>query len=274
VVSELRKYNSNIRGANDVIKIIRRLGKLNILGGIFWTNEGIYEAYDDYKLKSLQNVDQKKEIAGIAVDKVDDDDIIILDSGTTCNELAKQLFQRISDHLLEDIDIIVCAASAVSPFLLYFEPRRLDKHANFRLHIPGGSVRIRNHAIITSDLIGGVDIAGKLEQVMSNRENIRKDKIKSFIGANYFSEDGCFYSVEEDEAINKSKLIGASGEVFILVDSNKCTNEKHEMYKFFSAKNLHYDMAPKINVVTDGGLSDDVRGCLEGLNINVLISKK
>jgi hypothetical protein len=275
VVSALSRYDSNIGSASDVRNVIRKLGKLNILGGVFWTNDGIYEAYDDYKLKSLQNVDQKKRIAGVVVDKVNDGDIIILDSGTTCNELAKQLFQRISDHLLEDIDIIVCAASAVGPFLLYFEPRRLDKHASFRLHIPGGSVRVRNHAIITSDLIGRVDIADELERAMCTKKNIRKENIKAFIGANYFNEGGCFYSVEEDEAKNKARLIGASGEVFILVDSNKCTTEKqdNDRYGFFTSDNLRCDGMPKIYVVTDGELQNGVKDCLEGIGINVLIAK-
>ena len=39
VVNALKRYDSTINNANDVKDFIRKLGALNILGGVFWTNE-------------------------------------------------------------------------------------------------------------------------------------------------------------------------------------------------------------------------------------------
>jgi DeoR/GlpR family transcriptional regulator of sugar metabolism len=55
-----------------------------------------YAGTDNYKLKALQNPEEKRWIARKAVDFVDHSDIVILDSGTTCNEVAHALVEYIS----------------------------------------------------------------------------------------------------------------------------------------------------------------------------------
>jgi len=56
-------------------------------------------------IRSQQNVEVKQEIASIAADLIEDDDVIILDSGSTTLEIAKRIKSRGVTAITNDLKI-------------------------------------------------------------------------------------------------------------------------------------------------------------------------
>ena len=257
--------NQGINNAEDVRNTVKSLTNKNILGGVYYVWDGIFEGFDHYKLKALQAVEDKRRIAQRAVDQIDKDDIVIIDSGSTCNEVARELVRHISDGMLSGLDVVVCSASAATPFLDNLEYSDHDIDRKVKLHIRGGNVQLRNNAIVRGNaLIDYTDISAISDDIRKGR------KVKSFIGCNYFDEHGVFYSVESHEADNKKQIMIPSDKVFILAASGKClTNSEAEPFKFAEAAHRN-----NITLIIGGYIDDAKREQIESTGVTVLMTNK
>lgn len=255
--------NPRVQSEKDVLNMIRHLSENKILGGVHYVMDGIYEGFDHFKLKALQSVESKKKIAARTADQINNGDIVILDSGSTCNEVAQALVGHIADGMLTGLDVIVCSASAAKPFMDYCDTRLHDTDP-IKLYIRGGNVRLRNHAIVAGDsLIAYTDISKISEQVRKGR------KVKSFLGCNYFDEKGVFYSVLIDEANNKKQITLPSDEIFILANEEKWLDEKHKakgpIYSFVDPS-----CGKNITVIVGGSFPQERQARLKQAGITVL----
>lgn len=140
--------------------------------------------------KELDHLEEKKEIGRIAAALIKDNDTILLDSGTTTLQIAKELKAK---------NILVLTNS----ILIALE---LTKNKDVKVILVGGELRSETLAIVGSaadDFIQG----------------LRVDK--AFLGANGITlKDGCT-TPNLMEANTKKRMIQAAKEVYIVADESK-----------------------------------------------------
>jgi DeoR family transcriptional regulator of aga operon len=189
----------------------------------------------DYRLseKDKLNNEEKVRIGKKAAQLINEHDTIIIDSGTTTMEVAKNL-----GHL-NDITVICNALNIVS---------QLIQLKNVNLIIPGGYLRKNSLSLV-----------GPLAE--KNLQNLYVDKV--FIGVDGFDTKHGIYTPNIEEAYFNEIMIKISKEVIVVCDSSK----------FFRRSLAYICGIVKIHkVVTDGGISDEDRKRLEDSGITVIIA--
>ncbi|GFH40410.1 DeoR/GlpR family DNA-binding transcription regulator [Lactococcus insecticola] len=153
--------------------------------------------------KSIKNVQEKREIAQRAAEKVLDDDVIFMDAGTTVAMMTAFLGDR---RNLTVVTNSVHTAAAL-----------LDKQ--IKTIIIGGAVKSATDAVT-----GNVAV----QQLMSFNFS------KAFVGCNGISAEVGITTPDEEEATIKRLVCKQSREKFILADSSKFD-------KIYFAKFAEYD---------------------------------
>lgn len=183
--------------------------------------------------KDKLNFEEKARIGKRAAQLINDRDTIILDSGTTTMEIAKNL-----SHL-NDITII-CNALNINSQLIQLN--------NVNLIIPGGYLRKNSLSLV-----------GPLAQ--KNLQNLYVDKV--FIGVDGFDTKHGIYTPNIEESYLGEIMIKISKEIIVVCDSSK----------FLRRSLAIICGIDKINtVITDNGISDEDRKRLEDAGIKVIIA--
>lgn len=142
-----------------------------------------------FREKETEKHDEKVEIGVLAASMIEDGDTIILDSGTTCLEIAK--------HIMQQITVITNSIDIAS---------ELSVNENVELIVTGGSLRINTRA-----MVGEIT-----ENILSN---FRVDK--AFIGANGISIEEGITTPNFTEAQTKKAMINVANKVILVADSTK-----------------------------------------------------
>jgi DeoR family fructose operon transcriptional repressor len=143
------------------------------------------------KEKEERRSAEKRAIALLAIERVEDGDTIILDTGSTTLELAALLgSKRDITVLTNDLEIAL----------------RLEEHPTATLHLLGGTVRKRFHCTVGS-------------RAEEHLEGLTVDK--AFMGANAFSIEKGASTPDLQTAGLKRLMMSISNKVFLLVDSSK-----------------------------------------------------
>ncbi|MFA5818408.1 MAG: transcriptional repressor AgaR [Bacteroidales bacterium] len=214
-LDQLEKKNTLIRARGGAI---RRDGGVGI----------------DYRLseKDKLHSEEKARIGKKAAQLINERDTIIIDSGTTTMEVAKNLTN------FKDITVICNALNIISQII------QLN---NINLIIPGGHLR-RN----------SLSLVGPLAE--KNLQNLYVDKV--FIGVDGFDTKHGIYTPNIEEAYFNEIMIKTSKEVIVVCDSSK----------FLRRSLAYICDIAKINcVVTDSGIPDEDRKRLEDAGIKVII---
>lgn len=141
--------------------------------------------------KGGQHSPEKRAVAQRALERIEDGDTIVLDSGSTTFQLATLLGAR-SDITVVTNDLIIA--------------QLLEEHPSATVHLIGGVVRKRFHCTVGS----------RAEQFL---HGLKVDK--AFMAANSFSVESGATTPDLQHAEIKRQMIAIATKVFLLVDSSK-----------------------------------------------------
>ncbi len=216
-LAHLEKQNMLIRARGGAIKV-----KLYHIGGD-----------SPFSEKQKEFFKEKQKIGKAAVKLIEDGDTIVLDSGTTTTEVAKNL-----SHF-KDLSIITNALNIAG---------LLCENEDFNVFMPGGFLRKKSLS-----LVGGLA-----------EESFHKffcDKL--FLGVDGFATSHGLSTPNVEEAHMNEVMIEIAKKVIVVTDSRKFLRRRFA----FIAPIARVDV-----VVTDAGISEDDKLMLEKNGIEVIIA--
>jgi DeoR family transcriptional regulator of aga operon len=216
-LAQLEKQNMLIRARGGAIKI-----KLQ--------NIGVDSPLSD---KMREHYKEKQRIGKAAARLISEGDTIILDSGTTTAEIAKNL------HDFKDLTIITNALNIATV---------LSEYNDFNVFMPGGMLRKKSLSLVG---------------VMAE-ENINRYYCDIlFLGVDGIDKEHGLSTPNVEEAHVNRIMIDIAKKVIVVTDSSK----------FFRRRFASIAPISKIDIlVTDSGISDEDKIMLEQLGIEVIIA--
>ena len=194
----------------------------------------MYTGYGIEKSIQIYNLDSKQNIGRAAAAFVRNGDTVIIDSGTTTTELAKQLSDRTS------LTVITTSLSVAL---------NLGSNPGIAVHMAGGEFKAP-----TLSLTG--------PQAAQFFENLHVEKL--FLSAMGMSfKTGLTYSGISDVIVKKAMIKSAS-HVYLLADSSKF--EKQSFASLGDINVIH-------TLITDAGIDPKHRSMLERTGIKIVIAK-
>ncbi len=183
--------------------------------------------------KRMYNTAEKKAIGRLAASFIQNDETIVLDSGTTTLEIAKNLDR------LEQLTIITNSMDIALELLRY---------NRFTIILLGGHVRLTSHSLV-----------GPLAE--ATLRNFYCDKL--FLGIDSFNMDEGVSTPNIEEAHLNQNMIEKAKEVIAVCDSSKFNRRS---FAFIAPVN-------KINaVITDSAVPPEVRAKLKEEGVDLYIA--
>jgi DeoR family transcriptional regulator, fructose operon transcriptional repressor len=199
------------------LKDLERKGLLRrTYGGAFPTEPAFFEM--SFQAKSSMFTEEKKAIARVCVDLVQDGDVIFLDSGTTTLEVARNICHMAITVVTNDLNI----SSA------------LVNYSNINLFISGGELRRG-----TNNLIGS--------KALSFFDGIQGSKL--IMGVEGVDVAAGFTIPDLDEVLIKKRMMQAVDMVIVVADKSKIG--RHTMGLIAPLTDAHH-------LVTDSGAPQDI----------------
>jgi DeoR family transcriptional regulator, fructose operon transcriptional repressor len=158
-------------------------------GGAAVKEQARYEP--DAREKGEQHAAEKRAIARRALERIEDGDTILLDTGSTTYELASLLGAR------KDITVVTNDLAIA---------QLLEDHPSATIHLAGGVVRKRFHCTVGT----------RAEQFL---QGLAVDK--AFMAANSFSVEAGATTPDLQHAQFKRQMMSIATKVYLLVDSSK-----------------------------------------------------
>jgi len=181
--------------------------------------------------KTEMHPEEKLRIANKALEFIDNGDTIILDSGSTTQQIAKQL-QR-----FKNLTVVTNALNIVAT---------LSDYEDIEIIIPGGILRKRSLSLI-----------GSIAETSIN--NIYADKL--FLGVDGIDADFGITTPNMEEAHLNRLMIERSKEVFVVTDSSKF--EKRSMANITGLENINY-------LITDVNIPEKQKRLCENKKVKVI----
>lgn len=184
----------------------------------------------DAKEKVDRRSDEKRTIALLAIERIEDGDTIVLDTGSTTLELAALLgAKRDVTVLTNDLEIAL----------------RLEEHPSATVHLLGGTVRKRFHCTVGS-------------RAEEHLEGLTVDK--AFMGANAFSVEKGASTPDLQTAGLKRLMLSISNKAYLLVDSSKLGKDS---FANFAAPG-------EIDCIITDAIAEEDAKALEDLGVEVV----
>jgi DeoR family transcriptional regulator of aga operon len=234
-VSELSKMFkiSEVTIRNDLAHLEKQNMLIRARGGaikVKFYRMGIDPSISDKQKEFLK---EKQRIAKAALQFIEDGDTIVLDSGSTTTEIAKNLEQ------FKNLTIIT---NALNIAII------LSEYETFNVFMPGGILRKKQLSLV-----------GVLAD-----ENFQKfycDKL--FLGVDGFDTSHGLSTPNSEEAHLNKIMIGMAKKVIVVTDSRKFLRRR---FAFISPiSNIHI-------VITDSGIRQEDRDRLEMNGVQVVIA--
>ncbi|MGN1111594.1 MAG: DeoR/GlpR family DNA-binding transcription regulator [Acutalibacteraceae bacterium] len=173
------------------LNALGEMGKLNkVHGGATAIENRIDSVDEDFEVKALKNVEEKKAIARYAASLVNDNDIVFIDAGTTT--------QMLIDYLDTNLRTVFVTNGIVHAKKLI--------QKGFKAYIIGGQLKLATQAVIGAEAINSL---GKYNFT------------KCFLGANGVSVDSGFTTPDLEEALVKKEAANRSYMDYVLADHSK-----------------------------------------------------
>lgn len=223
---------SEVTIRNDLKQLEDKRMLIRARGGAIKIEQGVSI---DFHLseKDRLHSEEKERIGKIAGSMISEHDTIILDSGTTTINIAKNL-----SHLKE-ITVICNALNVINQLAIL---------NNINLIIPGGHLRKNSLSLV-----------GPLAE--KNLQNLYVDKV--FIGVDGFDTKYGIYTPNIEEAYFNEIMIRMSKEVIVVCDSSK----------FLKRSLAYICDISKIQcVITDSGIHEEDKKRLEDAGIKLIIA--
>jgi DeoR family transcriptional regulator of aga operon len=234
-VSELSKMFkiSEVTIRNDLAHLEKQSMLIRARGGaikVKFYRMGIDPSISDKQKEFLK---EKQRIAKVAIQFIEDGDTIVLDSGSTTTEIAKNLEQ------FKNLTIITNALNIAVI---------LSEYETFNVFMPGGILRKKQLSLV-----------GVLAD-----ENFGKfycDKL--FLGVDGFDTTHGLSTPNSEEAHLNKIMIGMAKKVIVVTDSRKFLRRR---FAFISPiSNIHV-------VITDSGIRQEDKDRLEMNGVEVIIA--
>jgi DeoR family transcriptional regulator of aga operon len=189
----------------------------------------------DYYLSEKDKlfIEEKARIGKSAAKLIRDHDTIIIDSGTTTLEIAKNIGK------INDVTVICNALNIIS---------QLIQHKEVNLIIPGGYLRKNSLSLV-----------GPLAE--KNLQNLYVDKV--FIGVDGFDTRHGIYTPNIEEAYFNELMISIAKEAYVVCDSSKFL--RRSLAYICGIDRIHC-------VITDNGIPDEDKKRLEDSGVKVIIA--
>lgn len=228
-VDELaKKFNVNNMTIRRDLKNLEKTGDIKKIFGGAMINKSLTEELD-YVKKSKKNTEEKLKIALEAVKLIKEEDVIILDSGTTTLEVAKKLL-RFKSLTIITVDIFIAAY--------------LIQNSEFKVYIPGGIIQKSTGTVLG---ISAYEFLKKLNADIA------------FIGSSFIDESFNIISPTIEKLRLKRVMFENAEKRIFLADSSKFEQ------KGFS-KDLNLEQFNLI--ITDNRLENKVEEKFKMNNIN------
>ncbi|MEX2568156.1 MAG: transcriptional repressor AgaR [Cyclobacteriaceae bacterium] len=221
---------SEVTIRNDLSNLEKNKLLIRAHGGAFKTNSLAIPVTEKKKI----NQPAKKAIGKLAAQLIQENDSIILDSGTTTFEISNNLgnFKKLS-VISNALDII----------------NNLSNYKNLDVMVPGGFLREFSMSLV------GPMAERNFKQLHCN---------KLFLGVDGFKSDVGIYTYQMEEAYLNQLMIEIADEVIVVADSSKF---KKIGFAFISGFN-------KIQkVITDDQVDQESLNMLKRNNVEVVIAK-
>jgi len=201
-------------------------------GGAFL--KSVPQQVQAFALHHMINMERKRKIGRAAAELVADGETIILDSGSTTSEVARNLLER------QSLNIITPAINIVL---------MLGANPTFSLHMPGGQFKAP-----TLSLSG--------EKSAEYFHNIYAEKV--FLATAAVSFDaGLTYPGLADIHLKRA-MISSARKVYLVADSTKINRVSFS--SLGKLEMVHH-------FITDDGITDEDRRKFEDLGVNVVIAE-
>jgi len=247
ILQELKKHGSiRVKDVSDrfnvsevtIRKDLELFEKKNLLlrvrGGAIRLNYSYMGDDNSITEKQQKNYKEKQLIGRAAASLINENDTIILDSGTTTLEIAKNL------QKFQNLSIITNALNIAIV---------LNEYKRFPVIIPGGYLREKSMSLV-----------GPIAE--SFLKNFYCDKL--FLGIDSFNLERGVSTPNLEEASMNQTMISISKEVIAVFDSSK----------FNSRSFASIAPITKINtIITDSGIDPKMKIELERLGIKVIIAQ-
>lgn len=184
----------------------------------------------DYSDKEKRNIEEKTKIANEAAKLVHDNSIVILDSGTTCMEIAKQLVEKNNLKVITT-DILIAAY--------------LMKYENLEVYCTGGRVQSNTGSCLDTYTIDFLN-------------NINADIC--FVGASAINENLELSTFIPNKAKVKQAIINASMHKVLVTDNSKFN--KRSFTKVRSLKDFEI-------VIANEGLEEELVKKMDNEGVNI-----
>lgn len=230
----VERFNVSFATIRNDLRELEIAGKLKRTHGGAISAEFVKVGYEmDHSNKAVKFLEEKQAIARKAVELIEDDDIIILDTGTTTMEIAKLLYDKKNlTVIVNDIEIAAC----------------LEKFEGINIVVIGGTLRRNFHCTL-----------GPFAVNLLSELNV--DKL--FLATNCFSpRKGCT-TPDINHAEVKKTMVGISSQVIVVCDSSKL--DKNSFVQF--AKPEEIDV-----FITDERAQPDIIKEIKELGIDVQIA--
>ncbi len=234
-VSELsKKFKiSEVTIRNDLTHLEKQNMLIRARGGalkIKFYRMGIDPSFSEKEKEFLK---EKQAIAKAAVKLINEGDTIVLDSGTTTTEVAKNLDQ------FQNLTIITNALNIASI---------LAEYEGFNIFMPGGSLRKKSLSLV------GVLADESFEKFYCD---------KLFLGADGFDTTHGLSTPNSEEAHLNQIMIKIARKVIVVADSRKFERRRFAFIGPISDVNV---------VVSDSGIKEEDKNRLEKSGVQVIIA--
>lgn len=214
-LDNLEKKNMLIRARGGALKTMR---------------VGIDYELSDKKKKFLK---EKQLVGKMAAKLIEENDTIILDSGTTTLEVARNLTN------FNDLTIITNAINIAA---------LLGEYDNLRILVPGGNLRKKSFSLIGA-------------QADENFHKYFCDKL--FLAVDGFDIEYGLSTPNPEEAHLNKTMIKMSKQLIVVTDSSKFTRKSFAFICPVETVDI---------VITDQNIPLDIKKKLENMNIKVLVA--
>ena len=218
---------------NDLTQLEKKRVLIKARGGAIKIEQNYVE--HDYPLsdKQKKNLSEKKEIGRKAAELIEENNTIILDSGSTTCELAKNLkrFNNLS---------VITNALNIATILADFN--------NINVIVPGGILKKNSLSLVG---------------ILAERgfKDYFCDKL--FLGVDGFDLDFGISTPDPEEAYLNQVMINISKEVIVVTDSSKF---RRRGFAFIAP------VSKITTVVTDKGILQEHKNKLEKLGVKVIVT--
>ncbi len=204
---------------------------LRIPNGIGLKNKG-HQTEFLFEKKLKQYIEQKNKIAIRCEQILQDGDIVLLDSGSTCYYIAQQLFKKNLQIITTDLRITL----------------ELNKYPNISLHTIGGSLRQGHYT-----LLGQIAL-----------QNLQQIHVPiAIISGDAFDIDYGLSNIEILEVASKQQIRKITDKLILAIDSSKFN--KKSFYQVLTTSNI--DM-----IITDSGISSEYQQLITNQGIHLEIT--